>query len=125
MIGAISNPGFPDVTVDRSVRSLSGLGTASSSRVLNLASIAVAQAENPLHGAAPFFESHIMNSSIILKHRLRADESYLFPENRAVATKIIIPFEKSDLKVGGRSFFVGQRGYMDSLREIGNYGAGL
>src|SRR6201986_3590850 len=113
------------VTVDRSVRSLSGLGTASSSRVLNLAAIAVAQADNAQHQAAPFFESPIMNSEIILKHRLRADESYLFPEPRAVATKIIIPFERSDLKVGGRSFFVGQRGYLDSLRDIGNYGAGM
>lgn len=113
------------VSVDRSVRSLSGLGTASSSRVLNLAAIALAQADNPQHRAAPFFESHIMNSAIILKHRLRADETYLFPETRAVATKIIIPFEKSDLKVGGRSFFIGQRGYTESLREIGNYGAGL
>ena len=113
------------VTVDRSVRSLSGLGTASSSRVLNLAAIAVAQSDNPQHLAAPFFESQIMNSAILLKHRLRADETYLFAENRAVATKIIIPFEKSDLKVGGRSFFIGQRGYLDSLREIGNYGGGL
>jgi len=113
------------VTVDRSVRSLSGLGTASSSRVLNLAAIAVAQAENPLHQSAPFFESPIMNSAIVLKHRLRADEAYLFPEARAVATKIIIPFEKSDLRVGGRSFFIGQRGYMESLREVGNYKGGI
>jgi hypothetical protein len=101
------------------------LGTASSSRVLNLASIAAAQVDNPQHLAAPFFESPIMNGAILLKHRLRADESYLFPEARAVATKIIIPFEKTDLKVGGRSFFFGQRGYMESLREIGNYRGGL
>jgi hypothetical protein len=113
------------VVADRSVRSLSGLGTASSSRVLNLASIAAAQVDNPQHLAAPFFESPIMNGAILLKHRLRADESYLFPEARAVATKIIIPFEKTDLKVGGRSFFFGQRGYMESLREIGNYRGGL
>lgn len=109
------------MATDRSVRSLSGLGTASSSRVLNLAAIAVVQADNPQHLAAPFFESPIMNGAILLKHRLRADESYLFPEIRAVATKIIIPFEKADLKFGGRSFFIGQRGYVESLREIGNY----
>ena len=89
--------------------------------MLNLAAIAVAQADNAQHQAAPFFESPIINSAIVLKHRLRADESYLFAEPRAVATKIIIPFEKSDLKVGGRSFFVGQRGFLDSLREVGNY----
>ncbi|HTT98506.1 MAG TPA: hypothetical protein VMF58_10685 [Rhizomicrobium sp.] len=109
------------MTADQSIRSLSGLGTASSSRVLNLSAIAVAQADNPQHQAAPFFESPIINSAIVLKHRLRADESYLFPEPRAVATKIIIPFEKSDLKVGGRSFFIGQRGFLESLREVGNY----
>lgn len=111
------------MATDKSVRSLSSLGTASSSRVLNLAAIAAAQADNPQHAASPFFESPVINSAIILKHRLRADETYLFSENRAVATKVIIPFEKSDLRVGGRSFFFGQRGGMDLLREIGNYGS--
>jgi hypothetical protein len=89
--------------------------------VLNLAAIALAQTDNPQHSAAPLFLSPTINNSIIVKHRLRADESYLFPEMRAVATKIIIPFEKADLRVGGRSFFFGQRGHVDLLREIGNY----
>jgi hypothetical protein len=109
------------VAIDRSVRSLSALGTASSSRVLNLAAIALAQAENPQHTTQPFFKSPVINNAIILKHRLRADETYLFDEARVVATKIIVPFEKTDLRVGGRSFFFGQRGYMESLRELGNY----
>ncbi|MBV9993380.1 MAG: hypothetical protein JOZ72_19060 [Alphaproteobacteria bacterium] len=109
------------MTVDRSVRSLSQLTTASSSRVLNLAQIGLAQADNPQHAASPLFQSPAMNSAIIVKHRLRADETYLFAEARAVATKIIIPFEKADLRVGGRSFFFGQRGFLDSFREVGNY----
>ncbi|HWA90907.1 MAG TPA: hypothetical protein VG889_12780 [Rhizomicrobium sp.] len=109
------------MSVDRSVRSLSALGTASSSRVLNLAAIALAQADNPLHAAQPFFVSAAFNNAIFVKHRLRADEAYLFPESRAVATKIIIPFEKSDLRVGGRSFFFGERGYIDAFREAGNH----
>lgn len=104
---------------------MSALGTASSSRVLNLAAIALAQVDNPLHAAAPLFHSPTVNNAIIVKHRLRADESYLFPEIRTVATKIIIPFEKADLRVGGRSFFVGQRGYLDLLREVGNYASPL
>jgi hypothetical protein len=103
------------------VRSLSALATASSSRVLNLAAISLAQVDNPGHASAPFFLSPTMNNAIIVKHRLRADESYLFPEMRAVATKIIIPFEKADLRVGGRSFFIGQRGYLDSFREVANH----
>ncbi len=113
------------MAVDRSVRSLSALGTASSSRVLNLAAIALAQADNPQHAAAPLFRSPTVNNAIIVKHRLRADESYLFPEMRTVATKIIIPFEKADLRVGGRSFFFGQRGFTDLLREVGNYANAL
>lgn len=109
------------MSVDRSVRSLSALGTASSNRVLNLAAIALAQADNPLHAAAPLFLSPAFNNAIIVKHRLRADEAYLFPEMRAVATKIIIPFEKTDLRVGGRSFFFGERGWLESFREAGNH----
>ncbi len=58
-----------------------------------------------------------------MKHRLRANETDFFKRlPRSVATKIIIPFEKSDLRVGGRSFFVEQRGHEQLVRDIGNYG---
>ena len=107
---------------DHTVRSLSALGGASSSRVLNLAAIAVEQKDNSRHSAAPFFHSPAINSAIILKHRLRADELDTFTPRRAIATKVIIPFQKTDLRAGGRSFFVGQRGFEDMLREAGNYG---
>jgi hypothetical protein len=40
-----------------------------------------------------------------------------------MATKIIIPFDPSDLRAGGRSLLVDQRGYSDMLRSAGNYGA--
>ena len=106
----------------RSLRSLTALTGASTSRVLNLAAIAAANAEDPAHAAAPFFTSPIMNSAILLKHRVRSDETYMFADSRSVATKIIVPFDVRDLKAGGRSFFVNQRGYHDSLRDIGHYG---
>ncbi|HSS13774.1 MAG TPA: hypothetical protein VLL04_07770 [Rhizomicrobium sp.] len=109
------------MSTDRSVRSLSGLGAASSNRVLNLLAIAEANAENDAHRNAPMFVSGILNSSLILKHRLRADEVDFFPARRALATKIIIPFERSDLKFGGRSLFIGQRGFEDMLQEAVNY----
>ena len=38
-----------------------------------------------------------------------------------MATKIIIPFDHEDLRAGGRSLFVDQRGYVESLRAVGNY----
>ena len=106
---------------DRSVRRLSALSTASSSRVLNLVAIAQANAENEGHRKAPLFVSPAFNHSLILKHRLRADEVDLFATRRALATKIIIPFERSDLKFGGRSLFVGQKGFDDLVQEVGNY----
>ena len=110
------------MAADRSVRSLMGLSGASSSRVLNLAAIGLAQAGNPGHRSNPLFESPVLNGAIILKHRLRADEADLFNPRRAIATKLIIPFERTDMKQGGQSVFVGQRGFESLLREVGNYG---
>ena len=106
---------------DRSVRSLSALSTASSSRVLNLVAIAEANADNEGHRTAPLFVSSVFNHSLILKHRLRAGEVDSFAERRALATKVIIPFERHDLKCGGHSLFLGQSGFEELVREIGNY----
>jgi hypothetical protein len=109
------------VAGDRSVRFLSALGGASTSRVLNLYRIGADNADNPEHFERPLFLSSVLNRAFLLKHRTRADETYLFPSPKAVATKIIIPFDPSDLKAGGRSLFVDQRGYSDMLRSAGNY----
>ena len=106
---------------DRSVRFLSALGGASTSRVLNLYRIALDNANNPEHWEKPLFRSTVINRAFLLKHRTRADESYLFGSPKAVATKIIIPVDPADLKAGGRSLFVDQRGYADMLASAGNY----
>ncbi len=108
---------------DRSVRYLGALGGASTSRVLNLFRIAQDNAGNPDHADKPLFVSPLINKAFLLKHRTRADEVYLFNQPRSVATKIIIPFDGSDLRAGGRSLFVEQRGYEDALRTAGNYSA--
>ena len=109
------------MAIDRTVRSLSNLSGSSSSRVLNLTAIGLAQANNENYRAKPLFASHVINNVIILKHKLRPDEVDLFHPPRTIATKIIIPFERTDLRVGGRSMFVGQRGYEEMLRDVGNY----
>ncbi len=106
---------------DRTVRFLGALGGASTSRVLNLFRIYKDNLENPEHLEKPLFISPVINKAFLLKHRTRSDESYLFSSPRAVATKIIIPFDSEDLRAGGRSLFVDQRGYTDSLRMAGNY----
>jgi hypothetical protein len=97
------------------------LGGASTSRVLNLGQIARVNREDPDYAAKPMFRSPVVNTAFILKHRTRSDETYLFNSIRSVATKIIIPFDINDLRSGGRSIFIDQRGFMESLREAGHY----
>ena len=111
------------VSNDRTVRFLSALGGASTSRVLNLYRVAADNGDDPEYQDQPLFLSPIINRSFLLKHRTRSDETYLFPGPRAVATKILIPFDMADLRAGGRSLFVDQRGYVDTLRAVGNYTA--
>jgi hypothetical protein len=104
---------------DRSYRSLSGLErTASTSRVLNLAAVASQNAGDPEYDSSPFFKAASLNGAVIIKHRLRADEQYIFEQRRRISTKVIIPFERTDLGLGGRSLFVGQRGWQDLLAQL-------
>lgn len=106
-------------STDRSYRSLSGLErTASTSRVLNLAAVGNLYASDPEYLSAPFFKAPGLNGAVIIKHRLRSDEQYLFDRARRIATKVIIPFERTDLSLGGRSLFVGQRGWQDMLTDL-------
>lgn len=104
---------------DRSFRSLAGLErTASTSRVLNLAAVANQNVGDPEYESAPFFKAAALNGAVIIKHRLRADEHYIFEVARRITTKVIIPFERTDLGLGGRSLFVGQRGWQDMLAQL-------
>jgi hypothetical protein len=106
-------------TQDRSYRSLSGLErTASTSRVLNLAAVASQNAGDPEYESSPFFKATALNGAVIIKHRLRVDEQDIFERSRRITTKVIIPFERTDLSLGGRSLFVGQRGWTDLLFQL-------
>jgi len=106
-----------DVGSDRSVRSLRKLQrTGSTSRVLNLLAITERLEAAGGEPEAPFFVSPMLARSLILKHRLRPDETFLFDDARVNATKIIIPFERNDLGLGAQSVFIGQRGWIDQLR---------
>lgn len=109
------------MSTDRNIRSLTGLEGAASSRVLNLAAIGRAQAENDGHKTNPLLKSRVLNNAIFLKHRLRADEEGLFQIPRAQATKIIMPFDPANLKAGGHALLIGQRGFKQMLQEVGRY----
>jgi hypothetical protein len=84
-------------------------------------SIAGRHGDAPEQKALPLFISPVFNRAILLRHRVRGDETYLFMSRRSVATKIIMPFDDDDLKLGGRSFFVDQRGYLEAMQQFGNY----
>jgi len=107
--------------IDRSIRKLDKINnTGSSMRVLDLVKI------NQLHGATesyrkrPLFHSRILNQSIIIKHRLRANEMELFDDHRAVATKLIIPIDRNDLRSGGQYLFLGQKGEQAAIDMVMN-----
>jgi hypothetical protein len=109
------------LAVDRLIHFLCSLDGASTSRVFNLRHIARINAEDPEHGAKPLFLSPVINTAFILKQRIRADESYLFSASRSTGTKIIVPVDPQDLRAGGRSIYIDQRGFLEGLRDAGRY----
>jgi len=105
----------------KDVRSLANLNeTASTSRVLNLGYVWKESGKEREYTTKPFFQNKQMNRAVILKHTLRQHEKALFHIPRLTATKIILPFDNSDLKLGGQSVLVGQTGFEAFLRSIYN-----
>lgn len=103
---------------DKSVRNLAHLqNSASTARVLNLLRISKRN-EDPEYEAKPFFRNAVLNKAIILKHRLRRDEMELFNDGRQTATKVIIPIDGNDLKLGGRAIFIAQIGYEAQMEAM-------
>jgi hypothetical protein len=102
---------------DRTIRLLTALqASGSTSRVLNLIAVEREHGEDADYKARPLFHDPVLNSCVIVKHRLRLDELYLFDSGRSVVTKLILPFDKADLRLGGRAVLVGQKGWKKALR---------
>lgn len=96
----------------RDVRNLANLGaTASTSRVLNLSFIQQNFGHERDYATKPFFRDSQMNRAIVIKHTLRPNERDLFVRQRRTVTKIVLPFDPADLRLGGRSVMVGQNGF--------------
>jgi hypothetical protein len=104
---------------DRGIRSLVHLqNSASTARVLNLLSTWARHKDKPEYAAQPFFQNSRLNRALILKHRLRQDELDLFDSPRLTATKIVFPVDPKDLKLGGRSAFIGQKNFAYLLEDV-------
>ena len=110
------------VANDRSVRFLSALGGASTSRVLNLFRIAADNADNPEHAGkaavrlAPHQQAPSCSSTAPAPTR-----PICSPARARWRPRSSFPSTPTDLRAGGRSLFVDQRGYAETLREAGNY----
>ncbi|MFC5344919.1 hypothetical protein ACETK8_02815 [Brevundimonas staleyi] len=103
---------------DRAIRNLDNLRTsASTARVLNLLRVSHEHGRTDGWRDAPLFENATLNRSLIIKHRLRRNEIDEFRVRRYVATKIVLPIDGSDLRVGGRYLFVDQMGFDQTLEQ--------
>lgn len=101
------------------VRSLASLDTVtSSSRVLNLNKIYKLYRHNEEHSARPLFTNPVLNRAIIVKHRLRLSERPLFTDGRTVATKVLLPLETTEIKLGAQSIFVGEKDFENKLSGL-------
>lgn len=102
---------------DRTIRNLARLqATASTTRVLNLLAVWRDNRDNPDWSERPLFRNAQLNRAIIIKHRLRRDERDLFLRRRQVATKVVMPIDPRDLKLGGRYVFVDQISFAAAMR---------
>jgi hypothetical protein len=109
--------------VKQNYRSLAALTrTASTSRVLNLCAVAAKNSEEPDYKERPFFITPLLNTCVIIKHAVRSHERDDFINPPYIATKVILPFDRTNLGLGGRSVFVGQRGWADVLRNMSGDG---
>lgn len=78
----------------------------SSSRVIDLVSVAETHRETASYHDAPLFQDRRLNTSFIIKHTLRPWEREQLGGARVSATKVIMPISDKDLDMGGHSIFV-------------------
>ncbi|EJL31212.1 hypothetical protein PMI01_02876 [Caulobacter sp. AP07] len=97
---------------DRSIRRLTALErSASTARVLNLLAVHRGFEKNGEAPVTPLFRNRLLDRSIILKHRLRPAEYVHFSTPRPTATKLLIPIDGADLRVGARTVLIGQKDF--------------
>lgn len=104
---------------NRHIRNLARLQeSASTARVLNLMAVWRAHRADADWAAAPLFQNPHLNRALIIKHRIRRNESDLFVRRRQVATKVVMPIDVDDLRLGGRYVFVDQANFTPLMAEV-------
>ncbi len=91
------------------------VASASSARMLNLHALAAERPTDPADQDKPLFVHPVLNRSIIVKHNLRPGEDARRASRWLSVTKIIFPFDPSDLSLGGQYLFVDQQDFAVAL----------
>lgn len=103
---------------DRAIRNLDNLRTsASTARVLNLLRVSQEHGRTEGWREAPLFMNPTLNRCLLIKHRLRRNEIDEFRIRRYIATKVVLPIDCADLRLGGRYLFVDQIGFDQMLEQ--------
>jgi hypothetical protein len=94
------------------VNGLANLKTSGSTgRIVNLVSAFEKHGTTTDYASHPMFLNPKLNRAIILKHTLRANERHLVADKRLTVTKLILPFQTTELSLGGYSFFLNEPGF--------------
>ncbi|MGE0829072.1 MAG: hypothetical protein AB7O04_06950 [Hyphomonadaceae bacterium] len=92
--------------------------SGATTRVLNLAVTHERFGQTEDYLQKPLFKNKKLNKALILKHTIRSQERDYLNNRGTTATKVVLPFAASDLKLGGASFFVGQSDFERQLRDL-------
>ncbi|MBL8549028.1 MAG: hypothetical protein JNJ73_03515 [Hyphomonadaceae bacterium] len=95
--------------------------SGSTARVLNLPLVFERFGGAEEYTSAPLFQSQVLNKALLLKHVVRPHERCLFCIAPASTTKIIVPFDPADLRLGGRTILVGESNFPRELKAVGRY----
>jgi hypothetical protein len=101
---------------ERSLKLIRASG--STARVLNLILVAERFGESEEHRAKPLLQTPALNQALYLKHVLRPHERAAFDMPPKTTTKIVFPYSKTELQLGGRSVLVGERNFQRALKEM-------
>lgn len=105
----------------RSIRSL--VASSSSARMLNLHGLAAQNLVDPDYLERPLFAHPVLNRAIIVKYNVGPSEADRLAPRRFNATKILFPFDPSDLELGAQFLFVDQQEFVSTLTRRLNYAA--
>ena len=92
-----------------------------STRVLNLHSMATGTMEDDDYMARPMFMHPVLNRCIIMKFNLPIGAEDKLAPRRFNSTKIVFPFDKYDLGLGGQAIFIDQPNFAEAISSLLDY----